>query len=404
MVVAIFAISGYVASMQSNNQGLRTRVRQVIDETGLTHVQFASEVHLDPDKLSKSLTGVRRFTTYELAVIAERGQTTVDWLLTGVEPERVGIAARAQQRGTDSGLDSALRRANEVAGVSQILQRLKLLDPGIQTLPSVHMTGLAIVDGPRLAEATIALLRQELMFEKFRDDPATVIERGLGINVLVEPFGAGFDGLAWATSSVRLVVINSEIPWSRQRFTLLHECGHILAGDGQGRGVCVDGDVMGAADRIEEMRANAFAAAALMPEDDVRAHATAQISEQIFARLVGRYLVSPDAMAWRLKSLGLINTAQRADLGAMPIQQAALRGGWTADYRELTRTQGRTRPPLILADRAVDAFVGGKISARPVATLLHVDSVTLLDWHASAGTAKDATSTETADEMGVFVP
>ena len=100
-----------------------------------------------------------------------------------------------------------------------------------------------------------------------------MIENALGINVLIEAFGEGFDGLACATSSFRLIVVNSRIPWSRQRFTLFHECGHILAGDGSDAGYYVDGDVMGAGDRIEEMRANSFAASMLMPETDIREHA-----------------------------------------------------------------------------------------------------------------------------------
>lgn len=78
--------------------------------------------------------------------------------------------------------------------------------------------------------------------------------------------------------------------------------------------------------------------------------------------------------------------------------------GWAEEYRVLTRTQGRARPPLVLADRAVDAFVKGTISARPVGTLLQIDSDTLLEWHATAQPAKEASRTETADERAVFAP
>jgi Zn-dependent peptidase ImmA (M78 family) len=390
--------------MQADEEGLRTRVRQVISETGLTHVQFSNEVQLDPDKLSKSLNGVRRFTTYELAVIAERGQTTVDWLLTGVGRERIAFAARAQERGVHSGLDEAQRRAKEIEGVNEILERLRVGPPQLPPLPEARLTGRAITDGPRLADATLAVLQEDWSFEAFRDDPATAIEHTLGIHVLVEPFGIGFDGLACCTSTFRLAIVNSEIPWSRQRFSLLHECGHILAGDGRDGGTHVDGDVMGAADRVEEMRANAFAAAVLMPRTDVLDHVAEPVTDENFAMLVGRYLVSPDAMAWRLKSLELVDTDQRARLGAMPIQQAAIQGGWTEAYRKLTRTQSRPRPPLLLADYALDAFVSGKISARPVATLLQVDSATLLEWHARTRSAPDAISTEAADERAVFTP
>lgn len=390
--------------MQADNEALSTRVRQVINETGLTHVQFSNEVQIDPDKLSKSLNGVRRFTTYELAVIAERGQTTVDWLLTGVEQDRIAFAARAQERGVGSGLDNAQRRAKEIEGVNEILERLGVGRGALPQLPEAQLTGRAITDGPRLAEVTLAALLEDWSFEALRNDPATAIERTLGIHVLVEPFGIGFDGLACSTSTFRLVIVNSEIPWSRQRFSLLHECGHIVAGDGRDGGTYVDGNVMGAADRVEEMRANAFAAAVLMPRNDVLAHAAEPVTDENFAKLVGRYRVSPDAMAWQLKSLGLVDTDLRANLGAMPVQHAALAGGWTEEYRDLTSTQGRTRPPLMLADRAVDAFVSGKISARPVAALLGVDSATLLDWHASTRSGNDPSATEAADEMAVFTP
>jgi Zn-dependent peptidase ImmA (M78 family) len=385
--------------MKPDENALRGRVRQVIEQTGLTHVQFADEIHLDADKLSKSLTGVRRFTSYELAVIAERGRTTVDWLLSGTRPEEIMVAARATERSADSGLDEARRRARDIAGVHEILSRLAPAGP-LPVLPRAHLNGYAIEDGPRLASATLAALQgSEAHPGELREDPASVIERALGINVLIEGFGDGLDGLSCATSSFRLIVVNSRTPWSRQRFTLFHECGHILAGDGADAGVCVDGDVMGQADRIEEMRANSFAACMLMPEQDVREQAGGMaVTERAFAALVGRFRVSPDALAWRLKALGLIGAGERAGFGAMPIQRAALLGGWTEEYGNLTRDQGRSRLPVALARRAVDAFINGTISARPVATLLQVDSSTLLELHAGDGAAAGN------DSRAVFVP
>ena len=227
--------------MKPDDSALRERVRQVVGGTGLTHVQFADDVHLDPDKLSKSLNGVRRFTIYELAVIAERGRTTVDWLLTGTGTERIAVAARASERSADSGLEQALRRAKQVADVHEILQRVRVVRDSLPELPTAYRSGYAIEDGPRLAETALALFaKHDVTFDELRRDPATVIERALGINVLIEAFGDGFDGLACATSSFRLIVVNSRIPWSRQRFTLFHECGHLLAGDGMDAGICAD--------------------------------------------------------------------------------------------------------------------------------------------------------------------
>jgi Zn-dependent peptidase ImmA (M78 family) len=387
--------------VDADQSALQARVRQVINETGLTHVQFADDIRLDADKLSKSLNGVRRFTSYELAVIAERGRTTVDWLLTGRTPEKIAVAARAQERSAGSPLSHAIARAEEVAGVHEILQRLDLVGPDLPVLPTASTRGLAIEVGPRMAEAALRILRESTPLEELLKDPAEVIERALGISVLIEPFGEGFDGLSWATSAFRLAIVNSQIPWSRQRFTLFHECGHIIAGDRtDGKILCIDGDVMGAPGRIEEMRANAFAAAALMPEEDVRDQAPQPMNTGAFARMVGRYRVSPDALAWRLKSLGLVDTTERAGLGAMPISEAAIQGGWISEYQELTRNQSRSRFPVALADEAVTAFIKGTIGARPLAMLLHVEPSLL--WQIRSGI--DTSSAAQTDDQAVFVP
>lgn len=56
------------------------RVRQVIDRSGLLMGEFASTVGLDGPKLSKSLSGARKFTLAELGRIADFGHVRIDWL------------------------------------------------------------------------------------------------------------------------------------------------------------------------------------------------------------------------------------------------------------------------------------------------------------------------------------
>ncbi|HEX6685497.1 MAG TPA: hypothetical protein VF062_22110, partial [Candidatus Limnocylindrales bacterium] len=73
------------------------RVRAVIQQVAESHTAFAAMVGISKDKLSKSLAGSRRFTSLELALIAEAGGVTVDWLLTGKTPARPSIAARTTQ-------------------------------------------------------------------------------------------------------------------------------------------------------------------------------------------------------------------------------------------------------------------------------------------------------------------
>ncbi|WP_052230312.1 TetR/AcrR family transcriptional regulator [Streptomyces sp. CT34] len=62
------------------------RVRQVIDRLGCSRREFARRMALDPSKLSRSLSGTRRFTLAEIVRIAEIGEVDTGWLLGA--PER----------------------------------------------------------------------------------------------------------------------------------------------------------------------------------------------------------------------------------------------------------------------------------------------------------------------------
>ncbi|WP_157859343.1 helix-turn-helix domain-containing protein, partial [Streptomyces pathocidini] len=57
------------------------RVRQVIGEAGCSQREFARRIVMDPSKLSRSLSGSRRFTVAELARIADAGRIDAVWLL-----------------------------------------------------------------------------------------------------------------------------------------------------------------------------------------------------------------------------------------------------------------------------------------------------------------------------------
>ncbi|EXU69180.1 TetR family transcriptional regulator [Streptomyces sp. PRh5] len=72
------------------------RVRQVIGEAGCTQREFARRVVMDPSKLSRSLSGSRRFTVAELARIADAGNVDAGWLLgTTTDGATDGGAGRA---------------------------------------------------------------------------------------------------------------------------------------------------------------------------------------------------------------------------------------------------------------------------------------------------------------------
>jgi AcrR family transcriptional regulator len=61
---------------------LRDRVRRLVGQMR-TQGEFAARIGLDESKLSRSLSGARRFTLEELVRIAEVGEVSTDWLLSG---------------------------------------------------------------------------------------------------------------------------------------------------------------------------------------------------------------------------------------------------------------------------------------------------------------------------------
>ncbi|MBD3003960.1 TetR/AcrR family transcriptional regulator [Streptomyces sp. 5-10] len=80
------------------------RVRQVIGEAGCTQREFARRVVMDPSKLSRSLSGSRRFTVAELARIADAGNVDAGWLLgTTTADGADGGADGADGGGADGG-------------------------------------------------------------------------------------------------------------------------------------------------------------------------------------------------------------------------------------------------------------------------------------------------------------
>lgn len=79
----------------SDQADVRGRAREAIRRSGLSQREFAGRLGLDPTKLSKSLTGTRRFTALELAGIANETGVTVNWLLNGDDgAETVSVAPR----------------------------------------------------------------------------------------------------------------------------------------------------------------------------------------------------------------------------------------------------------------------------------------------------------------------
>jgi Zn-dependent peptidase ImmA (M78 family) len=341
------------------------RVRSLLHDAGVSQVALATELELDPTKLSKSLSGARRFTSVELAQIAERFGVTVDWILTGEEPP-MATAARAFQ---GSSPERAVSEAARLVELRESAARLGY-PQAWRPVPVRSSSTRAVDQGAELAaEATgrVAALELDLLTV----DLAAVVEAAFGVDVCLTQLGEGFDGLAAATDEAK-VIVGAVTPVAfRQRFTIAHELGHLLAADDQG--VHADPDIFGG-DRRDptEMRASAFAAAFLMPEHLVRGAVSAGFGETDFAALSVRLFVSPSALAHRLANLRLIDEMARDRWKVMSAATAARLAGASTALAAATAYSTEARHPGLLARDLFSAYLDEKTTLRPYARLLRV--------------------------------
>lgn len=361
--------------MGLTRETLVRRIKDAMREAGLTQQALAHAVGMDPTALSKALAGRRALKSIEVALIAEELRVPTDVLLgddDAVPVESPTVAARAQQV-LSPAADRAVARAEQIHEVDVLLNDLGYPDDPAAGFPEAP----AAADPVRQGELLAVAMRQrtgdvdtDLPVEP--DALAGWVERSYGIDVCMMAMSAGLDGLALSSGRLRLALVSSSVSATRQRFTLAHEVCHLVCGDGQR--LTVDEDLHGRGP--EERRANAFAAAFLMPAEVLRAACeTRDIDQDLVVELLDRFRVSLDTLAFRLHNVGIVDARGRDRVRAMASARIAARPGRLEDLQ----ARNDQRVPGRLLARAMKAFAAGDLSIRPLATLLDTDEQQLLD-------------------------
>lgn len=169
-----------------------------------------------------------------------------------------------------------------------------------------------------MARADLAARR---LLDRFTIDRLPIdpydIAKDLDVIVVEQPMAADVSGMLVREPERTLLGINEDHHPHRKRFTAAHELGHLLLH--RGRSLIMDTDIRVnyrnsvsslATDR-EEIEANRFAAALLMPEHLLRREiAGGDFSDaaQLVADLAKRFDASPQAMNFRLVNLGVLPT------------------------------------------------------------------------------------------------
>ncbi|NMO50325.1 ImmA/IrrE family metallo-endopeptidase [Actinoplanes sp. TBRC 11911] len=350
---------------------LRSRIRSAMSVRGVSQQALARAIGLDATALSKALNGARNFKSLEVALIAEHLELSASDLLSDSPAPPVAVAARAQPDASPA-LQAALARVNFLLELHRLLTDLgfdwhaTVLDDPLRS-GTAHDQGVALAERVRRA---MGIGDNDLPYQL--SDLCDLLERSFGLDIGFEPLPDGLDGLSVASDGLAAALVSSGISATRQRFTIAHELGHLMAGDSQD--LLVDEDVFGTKSRAET-RANAFAAAFLMPERAVRTAVPHGVSEEIVAALLGRFGVSLDALAFRLHNVGVVNSAGRDRIRSLSSNRIALRSGRVADLQ----ARNDRRAPGTLLGRTIEAYVQAKVSVRPLADLLQIHPDVLLD-------------------------
>ncbi len=146
--------------------------------------------------------------------------------------------------------------------------------------------------------------------------PVAQVAAAVGANVTYDTFDGQVSGLLYRDAERCVIGVNSRHAPARQRFTIAHEIGHLRMHEG--RPVFIDRlvrvNARDGSSTKEEVEANAFAAALLMPSAIVEREFAEIVQRQgevehdrLLTELAERFQVSPEAMGYRLTNLAILD-------------------------------------------------------------------------------------------------
>ena len=260
-----------------------SRVRQCIAELSppTLHRDIARDIDMTTDALSRSVNDERRFSSIELARLADRLGADLHWLITGrSDPHRLVVAARHDfDRGT--GRRSVPGAEGDARVLDDIALAYRQAYPAGEVLPAL----------PSGLDRT-----REALGPDFVRPFAERLEERVSVDVVrVSELSTAY---SFTVGGRRVIAIPATGNWFFENWSMAHELGHLVLGHH---------DVDSATDpRIAERHeadANSFAADLLLPAQDVRATTWDGIAGAAVAQHVWNWGVSTLALATRVRSV-----------------------------------------------------------------------------------------------------
>jgi transcriptional regulator with XRE-family HTH domain len=371
------------------------RVREARRRSGLDAAALAEQVGLTRDKLSKIENGRRRVAPRELPALARALHVPLSALLgmPGTTRPALALAHRVAATAPESATSTARARAIEILQAeSRLGKHVELppqqLSPGGAAAERLVATSFATTprtapeaqrQGHVLAEEVRRIL--EIGIAEIGDLPA-LVEMHFAADVALSPLGGGSDGLCAHDGAAALLVVNTDYPTGRTRFTLAHELGHHLLRDP--RDVIEErfGDMF--ATSYIERRVNAFAGHLLLPVKAVTATLAwlgCGRDDLIVANSRGRtalgylmlsYGVSLPCALSQIVEAGFLTIQAKADLADQLHAGELVRAArhLISESPGPEKTTHEQRPPARLVTAALEAARAGYVGMNTVAALL----------------------------------
>ncbi len=366
-----------MARRASEQQGaLAERLRLARARAGVSQAVIAEAMAIPRSAVSLLESGERSISGLELAAFADAVGESVEFLLRGELPDAGagqlddhGILAYFRAEGAVPAADEpwlrdAAKRWYDYAWIERQVFGSQRYDLPTYPVPQ----GRAYEQGERLAEQE----RRRLGLGHAAIRSVIELLEGEGVKVLVLPFQGNtpVSGCYFFAEELGPCVLINELERpSRRRFTAAHEYAHFLVDRG-----AFEGEVCSHHRRREpfEMRANAFAAAFLLPvagiDEALRVdlgREPGRVTPEDAIHLMYRFGVSYEAVTWRLLNLGWISGGQREALASLHSTALAERLG----YSDIEPGEEEPRPRRYQA-LALHAWRNGKLDGKQVVELL----------------------------------
>lgn len=384
-----------------SQEELGARLRRAREHAGLTQQEAGHALGMDDTTIAKMERCRRGVGALELGRLASVYGISIEEMLEdplakGEVPLTIAMRAEASSLGPRA--EAMKRRLQQIVADDRWLR-----EGGGEKAEGTTFVELGISeDGDDLERGYrgAKIFRERYGLGRSPIADVSIIADEVGVVVARMPLGN--DGSPDGCSAVdpetgaAYVLVNSDKPRMRRRFTIAHELGHLSLGHLHGGEVVIDETVGGKSPC--EREANAFAAGLLMPDEGVRG---------ALRRLMDRLGASPepvDWIVWLAASFGVSEQAAAYRLANLQLIQSV--GGNTAEaVQEMAETYGRLREARarlglspVMSDiergvtevgpamraRIVRALSEGAISVDGAAEMLHQSPEDIYRWVASS--------------------